>query len=452
MKKIFFILWFSYLSIFIYAQDNIDKGSKVTILEIGKGDTYYNDRADFLGKDATALGELKKNSNGFYSGTLEVDGGRTCFFKNVKVSIISGTDESKIDTKSILKGTIPKGTAFKIVQISVDDSYYSDRSDIEGKTGITTETIITDDDGYVAGSLNTSDGSNYYFYKVRLASNGTSTKSSKTSTVTTSNQKIKFVTGTIQKGTTLYVAEISPDDSYYSTRFEKVGKKGKVTKQNMTMKEDGYYAGDFTYDDGSTAYFYKVKFSKTPVDKLIPTEADKANTSSDDIWSDIYSSDDSEDWTTAKNDDDIYEGDKVKIIAISKEDSYYDDREDYIGKEGVAGEIDYDADENSYGGKIKLDNGDDPYFYQVKLVKIKNSSSSSSSSSPKETITKNTKVKVVDIDSDDSHYNNRSKYVGKSGKVAEILTHQGNGLYSGKILFNDGTDAYFYKAKITILK
>jgi hypothetical protein len=449
MKKIFFFLLLSCLTVSIYAQDKISKGARVSILEIAKGDTYYDERIDFLGKEATALGDLNKNPNGFYSGTLEVDGGRTCFFKNVKVSKISDPKKSTVDTKSILKGTIPKGTAFKIVEISTDDSYYKDRSTIEGKTGITTESITTEDDGFLSGSLKTSDGDSYYFFKVKLAKNGTSTSSS-----TSTSKTVKFVTGTILKGTALYLAEISTDDSYYSDRFEKVGKKGKVTKQNMTMKEDGYYAGDFTYDDGSTAYFYKAKFSKTPVDKLIPTEADKVNTSSDDdVWGDIYSSsDDSEDWSSAKNDDDIYEGDKVKIVAVSKEDSYYDDRADYIGQEGVAGDIDYDADENAYGGKIKLDNGDEPYFYLVKLVKIKKSSTSSSTSTSKETISKSTKVKVVDIDSDDSFYSNRSTYIGKSGKVAESLTHQGDGFYSGKILFNDGTDAYFYKAKITILK
>lgn len=89
MKKIFFFLLLSCLTVSIYAQDKISKGARVSILEIAKDDTYYDERADFLGKDATALGDLNKNPNGFYSGTLEVEGGRTCYFKNVKVSKIS---------------------------------------------------------------------------------------------------------------------------------------------------------------------------------------------------------------------------------------------------------------------------------------------------------------------------------------------------------------------------
>jgi hypothetical protein len=46
-------------------------------------------------------------------------------------------------------------------------------------------------------------------------------------------------------------------------------------------------------------------------------------------------------------------------------------------------------------------------------------------------------------------YSEKSKYIRKKGKVAEGLNEQSNGFYSGKILFDDGTDAYFYKVKVT---
>ena len=87
MKNLFYLL-ISFLFITqSFAQSSIAKGSKVTILEIAKGDTYYDERADFVGKSATTLGTLDKNDNGFYSGTLETESGRTCFFKNVKVEV-----------------------------------------------------------------------------------------------------------------------------------------------------------------------------------------------------------------------------------------------------------------------------------------------------------------------------------------------------------------------------
>ena len=465
MKTVFYLLISFLFTAQSFAQSSIAKGSKVTILEIAKGDTYYDERADFLGKSATTLGELNKNSNGFYSGTLETETGRTCFFKNVKVEVNSTAKttntSSSYTSKDVFSGTLSKGTKIKILEVSVDDSYYSDKSEIEGKTGKTDAELSDDEDGYYSGSVILDNGKSYYFYKVKLGKTGSS---SITSTTTTSSS-IKFVSGTIKKGTALYLAEISADDSYYSDRFDKVGKRGIVNKSDWTMKEDGYYAGDFLYDDGSTAYFYKAKFSKEPVKKLIKTAEDsKTSTKKADdddayIYDAMYGDSNKDEWTSAKNDEDIKEGDKVEVTAVSPDDSYYSDKDDYVGKKGIAGnDLTYDANENGYGGTVKLDGGDSPYFFLVKLKKLGSKTNSTSSSKASTTTSKNinygesiakgTKVKVVDVDADDSFYSNKSTYIGKSGKVAEGLTHQGNGLYSGKIIFTDGTDAYFFKVSL----
>jgi hypothetical protein len=259
-----------------------------------------------------------------------------------------------------------------------------------------------------------------------------------------------YITGTIRKGTTVYLADISPDDSYYSDRYEKIGKKGKIAKNDMTMKEDGYYAGDFQYDDGSTAYFYKVKFTKDPVPSLVkPDGYDKDNSTSND--DELYA-----EWDEAINGD-VEDGDKVEILAVSPDDSYYEDRYDYIGKKGVVSNIEYDDWEDGYGGDITLEDGSEVYFYLVKLKKISSGTSPSggsagSTDNSSSAISKNTRVVVTDVDPDDSFYSDKNKYIGKTGKVAEGLSTQGNGLYSGKIYFDDNTDAYFYKVKVTILK
>lgn len=469
MKRLFSLLLLSYLAVHTFAQDKLPKGTKVNILEIDNEDTYYAERVDFLGKEAIALGELTKNSNGFYSGTLELNSGRTCFFRFVKVAKLDAPKSSTTSPKAVtttnskaqlFTGTIPKGTPFKILEVPSDDSYYKDRAEIEGKTGVTKETLTVNSDGYVGGNITTSDGKSYYFYKVKLGKNGNASTS-------TTTKPITFVTGTLKSGTTLYLAEISPDDSYYSDRFEKVGKKGKVSNGDLTMKDDGYYAGDFTYDDGSTAYFYKAKFSKEPVSKLLQTETTKTETTkkeTDDDYSDLaylfggFDMDEVDvDWDKVTNDKNIKKGDKVEVTAVDKDDSYYSERDEYIGKKGIAGDdLDYDANKNGYGGTVKLDDGNSPYFFLVKLKKVVNNSNSnrstSSNSNLPSTIAKNTKVKVVDLGTEDSFYNNKNTYIGKTGKVADGLNLQDGVYYSGKILFDDGTDAYFFNAKIAIVK
>lgn len=61
MKKLLSLLLLStVLTITTFAADNIAKGASVKILEIAKSDSYYEERAELLGKEATALSELKK--------------------------------------------------------------------------------------------------------------------------------------------------------------------------------------------------------------------------------------------------------------------------------------------------------------------------------------------------------------------------------------------------------
>jgi hypothetical protein len=449
MKKLFsFLLLSTILTITSFAADNIAKGATVKILEIAKSDSYYEERADLLGKEATVLSELVKDSDGFYSGTLEAAGGRTIFFTSVKVSSKSSTagtktsgttsTTSKVKAPLFTGSAIPKGTRFVIVEVPSDDAYYSDRADIEGQTGTTKSELTLEDDGYTSGGIEIDNGKSFYFYKVKLGKSTSTAPAKSTGTATTKTTTTaktpKFITGTIKKGTTVYLAAISEDDSYYSDRFEIVGSKGKIGKNDLEMKVGEWYSGDFIYDDGSTAYFYKAKFSKEPVDKLVKT-ADA--------------------WDEASNDDNIKEGDNIKIIAVSPEDSYYDDRDEYEGKLGVAGDdLEYDSESGGYGGSVKLDDGSTPYFYLVKLIKIKSVSSTvktSSTTSSSSTIAEGKRILVTDLSSEDSFYSEKSKYIRKKGKVAEGLNEQSKGYYSGKILFDDGTDAYFYKVKVTVL-
>jgi hypothetical protein len=419
------------LALHSFAQEKFAKGSIVKILEIAQSDAYYDERADFLGKNATALGDVTKNSEGYYSGTLELENGRTCFFKNVKVSKVSDTKRT-FDSKLLFSGsTIPAGSRFQILEVPSDDAYYSSRADIEGKKGVTTSSLTQSADGYTSGSIATDDGKSFYFYKVRLG------KAPGASTVTASSgnasNQVTYITGTIAAGTSVYVADLSSEDSYYGNRFSYIGKRGTVTSA-MTMKSDGYYAGDFKYDDGTTAYFYKAKFSKEPITSSAGSQSTKN-----------YS-----EWDQALNSDDVYEGDKVEIVAISPEDSYYPDKDKYVGKRGVAGDdIEYDDEEDGYGGTVTLNDGSKPYFYLVKLKRLGGSAPSASSSSA---ISKGTRIVVIDIDKADSYYSTKSSYIGKLGKVAEGLNLQGTDTYSGKVLFDDGTDAYFYKVKVTVLK
>lgn len=128
--------------------------------------------------------------------------------------------------------SIPSGSKFQILDISPDDSYYSNRAEIIGKTGKTISSLDLDNEGYTSGSIKTDDGKSYYFFKVKLGkiANGRSLANS------------SFITGVLNEGAKVYLVDISPEDAYYSDLSKYLGKKGTVSKGSMTMKEDGFYA------------------------------------------------------------------------------------------------------------------------------------------------------------------------------------------------------------------
>lgn len=479
MKKYTLFLFGICFVLMSYAQKSITKGTSVKILEIGEKDSYFEENENFVGKDATASSELTNNGDGYFTGALKLSSGRVCYFTSVKVKTAATNSTSSTKTTSnepspfinykpsnalsaLTTKVISKGDKFKVIEVPSDDAYYSSRSEIEGQTGIAAENLTPDESGYVGGNIKLENGKSYYFYKVKL-----SVLSSGNSTLKTSTPK--FITGTISKGTSVYVADLSPDDSYYSNRSNYIGKKGAPNKGDLTMKSDGFYAGDFLFEDGSTAYFYKAKFSKDPVEKvsnpIVNTSSSEVSTSDsdEDYWG-LFDDDkdvkkDYTEWNKATGDATISSGDKVRVISVSPDDSYYGSKEDYIGQEGIASsDLKYKSDQKGYTGSVKLNNGKSTYFYLVKLKKItsfsKNtatSSTSSSSSSTAGSIKKGTRVMVMEIGINDSYYSNKSNYLRKKGTVAEGLTTQGSDFYSGKINFDDGTYAYFYKVRVKVL-
>ncbi|HMV13777.1 MAG TPA: hypothetical protein PKK18_02215 [Chitinophagales bacterium] len=357
------------------------------------------------------------------------------------------------------EATFSKGSKVKILEIDKSDAYYSERSDFVGNDATVKSDLTKDSKGFYSGTLETSSGRVCYFSKVKL----TQVASSKTALLDKTSS-IKFITGTIKKGTIVYVADISKEDSYYSDRHEHIGKKGKVTENDMEMKEDGYYAGDFAYDDGKEVYFYKAKFSKDPVPAVEKSADDVDDTNASSEVYDWLGGDDKvtdESWNDARNDDDIKEGDKVEITAISPEDGFYDDRADYIGKQGIAGDdIDFQSDEGGYSGTVKLSNDkDDVYFYLVKLKKVSSSNTSSKiaaadvkSSSSATKISKGTKVMIMSLSPDDSYYINKEDYLRKKGTVTEGLDIDEEGYYSGNIKMDGGAKSYFYKVKVKVIQ
>lgn len=307
--------------------------------------------------------------------------GRTCYFTSIKISkqgSTSTTQSASSNTISqesnFITGTIDKGTPVYVADISPDDSYYSNKENHIGKRGTPSSDFTMKSDGYYSGSFAYDDGTTAFFYKAKFSkeapsgvkNTSTASATKPTTSISTSASKqsssVVYITGIIKQGTPVYVADISSEDSYYSDRKDHIGKKGKPNKGDLSMGSDGYYSGDFKYDDGSTAYFYKAKFSKNPVS--VVSTSSTSTTTSDDWYAE---------WDNADYDEDIKPGDRVKITAISPDDSLHDNKKLYIGKTGKVGDdIEFydDYPDVGYGGTVILNGGQKVNFYYVKLVKL----------------------------------------------------------------------------------
>jgi hypothetical protein len=197
-------------------------------------------------------------------------------------------------------GAIASGTKLKLVDLSSEDAYYSDKSRIVGKSCTATGNLTDHGGGWYGGAIKCDDGSSFYFYKVGVSVSGGAKADSGGSKLT----------GSVPRGTRVRITDIAADDAYYSDRTSIIGKvctTGDATSDNG----GGWHGGPISCDDGSSYYFYKAA--------LAGAASDGAGTAAG---------------STAAQDlgDKVADGTRVTIRGLRSGDLYYDNRGDYIGQ------------------------------------------------------------------------------------------------------------------------
>jgi len=352
------------------------------------------------------------------------------------------------------QSSYPVGTRVVITNLSPEDSYFESSEDYIGKTGVVIEEELSpssEGDGWYGGSIDLDDSNeNPYFYAVavELETSGATGKTS-----TSRNTGNTATVSTIPKGTRVIIADINTEDSYFSTKEDYLGKGGVVKEEKLTTSGigEGWYSGSIDLDNSEDSpYFYAValeietKGSSSIKNEPIKSSGEKATAAS------------------------IPVGTKVVITELSTEDSYYSDKEDYLGKSGVVSgsSLSTSAEgEGWYSGKIDLDDSENsPYFYAVAL-NLKTRGPSTVKSAPVKSneaaatvasIPKGTHVLILDINSEDSYASSKSEHIGKEGIVGDnglTISSVGKGWYSGGIKLPNtslGTP-YYYAVAVKIL-
>lgn len=155
--------------------EGIPEGTKVKVLDIHIGDSYYGSKTRFIGKSGVVTEPLSESAEGigWYSGPIKMDGEvRSNYFYAVSLEIVEMTDKSPTPTKGETTSTIiDRGTKVMILDISPEDAYYSDRKEIIGQICVVVDIleVSNEGDGWYAGEVQLEgQDKTYYFYAVSI--------------------------------------------------------------------------------------------------------------------------------------------------------------------------------------------------------------------------------------------------------------------------------------------
>jgi hypothetical protein len=454
MKKHIVSLWaISCLVLFsvqtAFAQPaSLPVGTKVTVTDIHKEDSYFSDKTRFIGKTGEVINNPLSTSSvgkGWYSGAVKLDGeSGSNYFYAISLKIgdapVPATKQSVVGKSTAT--TIPAGKAVVIVDISEEDAYFDEKDALVGKTGKVSEGLKTSSvgKGWYGGEVVMDGGlGSKYFYAVALSTDGAPAP------VISTPIKVagKSTATTIPAGKSVVIVDISEEDAYFNEKDALVGKTGKVKGELKTSSAGkGWYGGEVAMDGGlGTKYFYAVAISTdgAPASGAATSKtiADRATSSS------------------------IPKGTSVVVVDISPEDSYYSNKDLLIGKTGKISEGLTISGEGKgwFSGEVILDGAGSKYFYAVAVaVEGEAAGRTDGNNNEKETaatIPEGSTVMILSVSPEDAYYDDRETIEGKIGKVIETLTlsDMGDGWYGGEVILEGEEDSlYFYAVSVKVIK
>lgn len=337
----------------------IAPGTKFTIVALSPDDSYYDSRSTYIGQSGSVgdreLRTQHDESGYWYSGPAVLDNGGSAYF--FKVGLVPYDPDYVVSSPSVTEeGKIRGGSTVTILDIHADDAYVGDSEEMVGLRGTVAPEGLEESTspGYYSGSITLENGEDPYFYKVKVKVVKVGTLSPPVIEEEEDYYYEEPVVADVMPGTRFTITDISSDDAYYGDRKKLIKQTGIVGADGLTKRTDGektWYSGPVELDKEGYKYFYKVAIS---FDEAKPSKGGKG--------------------TTITNEEDVKAGAKVTVVEISKEDAYYEDRNEIIGLTGTVdtGLSKQDDKEGVwFSGRVKFSGGSSKYFYKVKLKKAK---------------------------------------------------------------------------------
>ncbi|MCO4745296.1 MAG: hypothetical protein KC912_10955, partial [Proteobacteria bacterium] len=330
----------------------------------------------------------------------------------------------------VAASSVETGGLYKIVGVSSEDGYYDDRAELIGQTG-SFEDISVNGECHVGGQFHGADGSSRYFYKIEV--------------VRTDGQAIGLLPAPVGAGlgcrpgamsyvppnTRVTILEISPDDAYFSSQSQYLGRSG--IAESLAVQEGCFMGGSFMLDPapgsptGQSMYFYKATFSQgtgrttTVAPKLASGEGCPDGAYAGPLWT----------------------GTRAKILAVHERDAWGED----VELVGTAGEV--QASLNGSGcwleGGFRGDDGVYRYFYRAAFGEAEPKKRPViRTADPVNVVREGGRVQIADINFQDGLYGKRDRWIGQECTVVDgDLIDTGAGWLGGHLECPDRTVSFF---------
>jgi hypothetical protein len=239
----------------------IPAGTSVEIQAVGPSDGNYLSRHTLEGRLGVVgpSNALHEGNNGFYSGSISVDGKEFTFFQVSVLANIGGLP-TRLPGKSL--SSLPVGTPVRILDVSEIDTYAKDKALTVGRNGVVvTSPLLPSAGPWYSGTIKGDDGTYYYFSQVAVLPLDITVAKE------VSGPKVNIATAaSLSAGVELFIAEVGPSDANYAARSRLIGKKATATSllsnsgYGSTSSSGGaYYSGTITVD-GASYYVNQMAF------------------------------------------------------------------------------------------------------------------------------------------------------------------------------------------------
>lgn len=251
----------------------IPEGTWVRLFDVGPQDAWYAHRAQL--SDVVCQvgpGPMRPQTATWFDGHVRCDDGQKYTFYQVTFELLSGEPPvSSTAPQTTPGGTEPvcpegaftgqslaEGSRVQVLAVHPDDAYWDVRKQLEGTEGLVAGDLHNNGNScWFGGGFTADDGEYSYFYKaaVRVLAQAKAPGTSTAAAQPTCPEGVA-TNESIPKGHRVKIVDVHPDDAYYASRFDILGKSGTVDE---TLEQTGacWYAGSVVSDGGDHWYFFR---------------------------------------------------------------------------------------------------------------------------------------------------------------------------------------------------